>query len=272
MAQRSLTTDLWNDTWFESLNPQEKLLFLYLLTNDRTNMLGIYEISKRKISFETGLTESAVEKGFESFERVSKIYYTDENYVVIKNFLKHQRFNTNMKKSALAIYDDLPKSLQIKDLDKSDLSVDEGFLMIAEGFGIFNLNRSISISRKEYKKKGKDETEREKEIERQFDEFYKHYPKQVSKETAIKAWKRLEEDSRLEAIRVVQIYPHSKDPQYIPYPATWLNAKSWEDDFDALKPGGSHPGSDRGLATGQVVHHDGTQIKDESEYDFMEGN
>jgi len=261
MAQRSLTTDLWNDTWFESLNPQEKLLFLYLLTNDRTNMLGIYEISKRKISFETGLTESAVEKGFESFERVSKIYYTDENYVVIKNFLKHQRFNTNMKKSALAIYDDLPKSLQIKDLDKSDLSVDEGFLMIAEGFGIFNLNRSII----EFKKKDKSNRVEEKGTE-PFDDFWTHYPKQVSKEPAIKAWKKIPDEERLEAIRVVQIYPHSKDPQYIPYPATWLNAKSWEDDFDALKPGGSHPGSDRGLVVGQIVQSEGTQIPDEESY------
>ncbi|NQZ67920.1 MAG: hypothetical protein HRT89_07610, partial [Lentisphaeria bacterium] len=139
MPKRYIESSIWADSWFENLDSSDKLLFFYLLTNDRTNMLGIYEVSMKKISFDTGLTTKAICKGFEGFAKASKAFYTDENYVVLKNFLKHQRFNANMKKSALAIYKDLPNSLKIKDLKLSNLTLEQGFESLCQGFGIFNL-------------------------------------------------------------------------------------------------------------------------------------
>jgi len=68
---RSVNTKFWDDTFIVDLDPKEKLLFLYLITNSLTNLLGIYEISIRKISFDTGLTPEMVQKGLERFERKS---------------------------------------------------------------------------------------------------------------------------------------------------------------------------------------------------------
>ena len=56
---RSLNTAFWSDTWVEDLEPLKKLLFIYLVTNDKTNMLGIYEASIKKISFDYDSIQSS---------------------------------------------------------------------------------------------------------------------------------------------------------------------------------------------------------------------
>jgi hypothetical protein len=66
---RSVNTKFWNDPFIETLDNKEKLLFLYLLTNPLANILGIYEISLSRISFDTGLTIDTVEKALKGFER-----------------------------------------------------------------------------------------------------------------------------------------------------------------------------------------------------------
>ena len=105
---RSVSTAFWSDPFIEDLTPNQKLLFLYLITNEKTNMLGIYEASIKKISFETGIENTNVKKDLEEFEKLEKVKYIN-NYVILINFMKHQNFNTNMKKSAIDCYNSLPK-------------------------------------------------------------------------------------------------------------------------------------------------------------------
>lgn len=72
--------------------------------------------------------------------------------------------------------------------------------------------------------------------ETSFLEFWSAYPKKVSKPDAIKAWKKINpsEELKEKIIVAVGIAKQSKDwlkenGQFIPYPATWLNAARWED-------------------------------------------
>lgn len=131
---RSIDTIIWTDTWFEELCAEEKLLFIYLITNDKTNMLGVYEVSIRKISFDTSISTSNVEKYLKRFENDKKILYKHNN-VVLLNFLKHQKYNPNMMKSAIECYNNLPKELKISGLDM--LSKDKkGFESLSNGFGM----------------------------------------------------------------------------------------------------------------------------------------
>jgi len=51
---------------------------------------------------------------------------------------------------------------------------------------------------------------------------------------------------------------------------TWINQRCWEEEAGVIEAG-SHPGSDKGLAVGQIVMSEGTQIPDENEYPFMQG-
>lgn len=132
---RSVSTGFWSDPFIEDLTPSEKLLFLYLITNEKTNMLGIYEASLKKISFETGLNKDVVLNGLKAFESIGKVKYVD-NYVILVNYMKHQNFNTNMKKSAIDVYNNLPNQLKNKDINVTKSNPSEGFESLLKHFGM----------------------------------------------------------------------------------------------------------------------------------------
>jgi len=104
---RSVNTHFWSDNYVIGLDPIEKLVFLYLLTNEHTNMLGAYELHITKIAFDTGNPLPRVRKALEGFERDGKIAYVS-GFIIFKNFLKHQNLNTNMQKSAINSFNKMP--------------------------------------------------------------------------------------------------------------------------------------------------------------------
>jgi soluble cytochrome b562 len=153
---RSISTKIWTDTWFENLNSNEKIVFIYLLTNDLTNMLGCYEISLRKISFDTNIKLDIVKKIISKFEDNNKVVYS-ENYLLIRNFIKNQNYNPNMKKSAITTYNELPKKLKDKTLQVIKIEdVNKGFQRLYKGLGM--------VSKIEYEYEVEDEKEIEDEI------------------------------------------------------------------------------------------------------------
>src|SRR5699024_4732195 len=140
---RMINTSFWSDPWVEELSPQEKLLYIYLFTNEKVNMLGVYEVSKKKISYETGLSLEMVSKGLEAFETIKKVFYK-ENYIIMVNFIKNQKLNNKMIKSAIDVFNNLPKSLNVNDLyfDKDNPS--EAFETLSnplKWFGNMNMNK-----------------------------------------------------------------------------------------------------------------------------------
>jgi hypothetical protein len=68
-----------------------------------------------------------------------------------------------------------------------------------------------------------------------FDEFWAAYPRKKNKEQARKAFQKLKGVKLQELLDAIERQKHSRDwtkdgGQYIPYPATWLNAGGWEDE------------------------------------------
>jgi hypothetical protein len=90
--QRYINTRFWDDSYVIDLDPIEKLLFIYFLTNPLTSIVGAYEISARRIAFDTGIDRDMVPKILKRFEESGKIFYVD-GWIVIKNFIKHQSIN-----------------------------------------------------------------------------------------------------------------------------------------------------------------------------------
>lgn len=129
---RSVNTKFWNDTFIETLDSKEKLLFLYLLTNPLANILGIYEISLNRISFDTGITIESIEKGLKGFESAGKVYYLD-GFIILSNFQKNQKMNTNMIKGATELFIKLPNRVKTLVLDKAL----KGFESLSNGFKDF---------------------------------------------------------------------------------------------------------------------------------------
>lgn len=132
---RSVSTQFWSDPWVEELSSSEKLLYLYLITNEKTNMLGVYEVSFRKMSFETGIPKDTIERSIKLFEKQGKVRYIN-NYVILLNFAKHQNYNTNMKKSAIDVFNSLHESIKQTDeiIDKDNPS--EGFERVLNCLGM----------------------------------------------------------------------------------------------------------------------------------------
>jgi len=94
--QRYINTRFWRDTYIEDLDPTEKLLFLYLLTNPDTNICGIYEIPLKIIAVDTGIDKAMVLKLFKRFEDDNKIKYSN-GWVCLKNFTLHQTISPKIK-------------------------------------------------------------------------------------------------------------------------------------------------------------------------------
>ena len=91
-------------------DPIEKLLFLYLLTNTLTNIIGIYEISVRRIAFDTRIDKDMVIKVLERFEEDNKVKY-ENGWIAIKNFTKHQLNNPKINAGIKALSREVPDYL-----------------------------------------------------------------------------------------------------------------------------------------------------------------
>jgi hypothetical protein len=90
-------TKFWSSRYVveECKTPDLKLLYAYVLFNDRINQIGIYSISEVTICFETRLPPEKVKTGLSKFEKDKKIM-RENGYIWVINALEHHP-NTNPK-------------------------------------------------------------------------------------------------------------------------------------------------------------------------------
>lgn len=96
-----------------------------------------------------------------------------------------------------------------------------------------------------------------------FTEWWPHYPKKVKKLDAEKAYKAalkrgVTPKELLDGLQRQKAAWKAKgtEPQYIPYPATWLRAGSWEDELDTPDPSTDSPAPAINPNTGKPVTRD----------------
>ena len=67
-------------------------------------------------------------------------------------------------------------------------------------------------------------------------QFWTAYPKKVGKKAAFKAWQKAKDRPPLpDILDAIKAQTHSKqwtkdNGEYIPHPATWINAGRWDDE------------------------------------------
>ena len=87
---RQIHTTVWKDDWVGELNIKEKLLWMYITTNDRTTQCGVYVFSWRYAPFETGLSNEDIRSIILKFQSDGKIKFNEEtNEIMITNWLKY---------------------------------------------------------------------------------------------------------------------------------------------------------------------------------------
>ena len=90
--KRVVDVDFWNDEKvMDMFTPEDKLFFLYLLTNPHTTQLGIYAINPKYITIEMGYSLESVSVLLDRFENQYGIikYSKNTQEIAVKNFLKH---------------------------------------------------------------------------------------------------------------------------------------------------------------------------------------
>lgn len=241
---RSVNTVFWSDPFIEDLDVDEKLLYLYLITNEKTNMLGIYEASIKKMSFETGIEMKRLGTILNRFEALRKVKYIN-NYVMLVNYMKHQKYNTNMKKAAITTYLELPNKLKDSELKLDESNPSKAFETLSNHYGTVR-KIEVEVEDKievENEVKNEIESEREKnasddacapaEIYPTFDDFWDVYDKKVGKKEKIKKkWNRLSQAVKEKIIWHVELYKKAEpEKKYRKNPETYLNNESWNDEI-----------------------------------------
>lgn len=101
-------------------------------------------------------------------------------------------------------------------------------------------SNQTSLLKEEYKEDEEPKNARSREggeLSESFEKFWSVYPKKTAKKDAFKAWQKLKPDEELLNNILSSLEQQKKsvqwtkeEGQYIPYPATWLNGRRWEDD------------------------------------------
>lgn len=128
---RHVYTNFWSDPKVqEEFTPEDKLFYLYLLTNEYTSQIGIYQITKRQIAFELGYSIESVNALMQRFIEHHELveYDTENREIYLKNWAKY-----NLTKGGKPIMDCIKKELSnvktksfikssIQNIEKTDIS------------------------------------------------------------------------------------------------------------------------------------------------------
>lgn len=123
MKYRQIKTSFWEDGYTLKLSSLEKLFFLYLFTNPKVNMVGIYELPDVLILPTLGCTVDELNSMKDRFERDSKYFFHD-GWVFINNFTKHNRYSSapNIVDAYIKEITSIPQSVMQHFLNNKNLS------------------------------------------------------------------------------------------------------------------------------------------------------
>lgn len=99
-------------------------------------------------------------------------------------------------------------------------------------------DESESEHEEEHKPRRKKPSSLSKTQELRFNQFWASYPRKVSIGDAEKAWAKISPDEGLTTTIIAAVDTARKfdsrfrETKYTPYPASWLNSKSWENQYD----------------------------------------
>ena len=111
---RQFHTQFWKDEFVIELDPLERYLFMYLFTNEMSNIAGIYKLPMRVIANETGLALEFIETTLEKFQRAEKIFYHSGVMWVVNMRKFHQNASPKTMTKVQNLVNDIPDGLAKK--------------------------------------------------------------------------------------------------------------------------------------------------------------
>lgn len=128
---RTVDSRFWMDPKVRSLDPDAKLVFLYLITCPHSHVSGLYYLPVEIGILETGLTEIRYREGIDHLFRFGMVKLDEENHLIwVVNMLAYQGRGEKNERSA---------ANQIRSLHKSRLFAD--FLRRYPGVKQYGIDR-----------------------------------------------------------------------------------------------------------------------------------
>jgi len=112
-TQRYISTSFWTDKWIRTLDPSERYLYMYLLTNPQTNIAGIYQITLDRIAFDTGYDERTLRPMLDRFKKMNKAAFVHDEWVILPSWPKHQKWDIKetIKKGIDSTLNSIPQNV-----------------------------------------------------------------------------------------------------------------------------------------------------------------
>lgn len=208
-AYRKISVSFWNDSFVQSLTPEGKYFYLYLMTNTRTTQCGIYEITISQMCFETGYNQETVGKLLGQFERSGKIKYSkNTNEIALKNWPKYND-------------SDSPK---VKACVEKEVKLVKNKVLIQY---LYSTDTQPQETKEETETK--EEEKAEVVLWPTFDDFWEKYDKKKGKPKSQEIWKKIDQVAREKIMSHLNLYV-LVEKQYRKDPERYLKNKSWEDE------------------------------------------
>jgi hypothetical protein len=101
-------TTIWDDDYVGDLEPHGKLLWVALLTNRNSTIIGFFPVTIKNLRDDTGIPRDEIIELLGKFEKDGKLIYRD-GFVLLINFIRHQALNSTVVKGILNTFKTLPK-------------------------------------------------------------------------------------------------------------------------------------------------------------------
>ena len=105
---RQIHVSIWKDEWFLELEPNEKLLFIYLFSNESAPLSGIYRLALKVICFECGMDKDSVISILTKFAEAGKVFYQDGIVWVVNMRKYHETGSPKIKSRIIYDLDNIP--------------------------------------------------------------------------------------------------------------------------------------------------------------------
>ena len=161
---------IWKDAKLKKISNESKLLFIYLLSCQHRNVLGLYSLPKYYVQGDLGYPLETVSKGLVELFNNGFITYDEESEtVLVNNFLKYNPLeNPNQVKGALKVMPTIPKTqlfYKLVDVINSSENIHlhelkEGIESYLESNGLERVTVTVS-KQKEVKEKVKEKVKEE---------------------------------------------------------------------------------------------------------------
>jgi hypothetical protein len=211
-------------------HPEAQIVALYLMTSPHAEMTGVFYCPVDYIAKETGLGMEGATKGLQRVIEAQICSFEAESETVFVHEMAKYQIGAELKET-----DNRITGVQKIYAGMPDSSVKRAFYKkYALAFFLPKDGKVRSPSKAP--SKPETETETETETKGAFEQFWEAYPKKRSKGQAEKAWEKINPDDELlqTILNAVEGAAQGADwlknnGQFIPHPATWLNAKGWLD-------------------------------------------